>query len=173
MVARLTHARLFGTDSPYEDRSTEEIMAEMRQIEQRYADHDSHFLFQERSEHLQLVIFNQGEEAIRDASITFVMPNHSAFHVAANLPKQLHNEKFVEATPAEQAGYPSVTLQDEAIKVSVKLDDVQPGEPVEIFDLPLRFCAGSELEGRRIGIQYSLQAQNLRAPAKGTLRLVF
>ncbi len=79
----------------------------------------------------------------------------------------------MEATPAEQAGYPSVTLQDEAIKVSVKLDDVQPGEPVEIFDLPLRFCAGSELEGRRIGIQYSLQAQNLRAPAKGTLRLVF
>lgn len=173
MVARLTHARLFGTDSPYEDRSTEEIMAEMRQLERRYADHDYHFLFEERSEQLQLVVFNQGEEAIRDASITFVMPKHSALHVAAHLPKHLRDDAFVELTPAEQAGYPSVALQDEATKISVKLDDVEPGEPVEVFDLPLRICAGSELKGRRIGIQYSMQAKNLRAPVKGKLRLVF
>ena len=33
MVARLTHARLFGTDSPYEERSTVEIIAEMKQME--------------------------------------------------------------------------------------------------------------------------------------------
>jgi hypothetical protein len=46
-VARLTHARLFGTDSPYEDRSTEDIVAEMRQIERRYRDHDDYFLFEE------------------------------------------------------------------------------------------------------------------------------
>jgi hypothetical protein len=42
-----------------------------------------------------------------------------------------------------------------------------------VFDLPLRICVGDELKGRKLGIQYSLQAQNLRSPAKGTLRLAF
>ena len=172
-VARLTHARLFGTDSPYENRSTEEIRAEMRQIERRYADHDHHFLFEDRAEALQFVVFNQGEEPIRDASITFVLPNHDALHVAAHLPKQRRDDRFVELTPGEQAGYPSVALGDEAIKISAKLGDVEPGEPVEVFELPLRICVGSVLEGRRIGIQYSLLAHNLRTPAKGTVRLVF
>lgn len=173
MVARLTHARLFGSDSPYEERSTEEIMAEMRQIERRYVDHDNCFLFDERAEKVQIVVLNQGEEAIRDASITLVMPNHGAFHVAECLPKRRHDDRFVALTPAEQEGYPSVTLRDDAVHVSASLGDVEPGEPVEVFDLPLRLCVGNELNGRRIGIQYSLQAQNLRSPAKGTLRLTF
>ena len=33
MVARLTHARLFGTDSPYEERSKEELVDEMDESE--------------------------------------------------------------------------------------------------------------------------------------------
>ena len=173
VVARLTHARLFGSDSPYEDRSTEEILEEMRQIERRYRHHDNHFLFEERATLLQLVLLNQGNEELRDASLTLVMPNHNEFHVGTELPRIPRDDKFIERTPSEQAGYPSVSLHDNSVQVSVKLGDIEPGEPTEVFDLPLRICVGNELEGRRIGIQYSLQAHNLRSAAKGKLRLLF
>ena len=173
IVARLTHARLFGSDSPYQDRSTEEIMAEIDQIERRYRDHDNHFLFEEHASSVQLVVFNQSEESIHDASLSLVMPNHNAFHVASHLPKSPHDNRFVERSPSEQADYPAVSLSDDSIHVSVKLDDIPPGEPVDVFITPLRICAGSELKGRRIGIQYSLFAQNLRATTKGKLRLLF
>ncbi len=173
IVARLTHARLFGTDSPYEDRSTEEILEEMRQIERRYRHQDNHFLFEERATLVQLVLLNQGNEELHDASLTLVMPNHNAFHVGTELPRIPRDDKFIERTPNEQAGYPSVNLHDDSVQVSVKLGDVEPGEPIEVFDLPLRICVGNELAGRRIGIQYSLQAHNLRSAAKGKLRLVF
>jgi hypothetical protein len=173
MVARLTHARLFGTESPYEERSTEEILQEIAQIEQRYADQDNHFLFEQRATNVQLVVYNQGEEDINDASITLVMPNHSAFHVASALPKLPRDGRFIERTPNEQSGYPAVTLRDDAIHVSVKLGDLPSGEPVDVFEVPLRICADSPLKGRRIGIQYSLLAQNLRTAATGKLRLLF
>jgi hypothetical protein len=172
-VARLTHARLFGTDSPYEDRSTEDIMTEMRQIERRYRDHDDYYLFEERTTRLQLVIYNQSEEAIRDASLSLVMPNHNAFHVATRLPKIPRDERFIDRTPAEQAEYPAVSLKDNSVHASVKLGDIEPGEPSEVFSEPLRICVGEELKGRRLGIQYSLFAQNLRTAAKGKLRLLF
>lgn len=171
-VARLTHARLFGTDSPYEERSTDEIIEEMKQMERQYLNQDNHFLFTEKKRDLQLVIFNQGDEPVEDASLTLLMPNHDAFHVATRLPKIPKDRQYIDRTPAEQADYPSVSLNDNSIQVTVKLDSVPPGEPVNAFTVPLRLCVGDDLKGRRLGIQYKLFAQNLRAPAEGKLRLI-
>lgn len=171
-VARLTHARLFGTDSPYEERSTDEIVEEMQQMQRQYLNQDNHFLFTEKKSDLQLVIFNQGDEAVQDASLTLLMPNHDAFHVATQLPKIPKDSEYVSRTPAEQGDYPSVNLRDDSIQISVKLDSIPPGEPINVFTLPLRLCAGDELKGRRMGIQYTLFAQNLREPAQGKLRLL-
>lgn len=171
-VARLTHARLFGTDSPYEERSTDEIIEEMRQMERQYLNQDNHFLFTEKKSELQLVIFNQGDEPVQDASLTLLLPNHDAFHVATQLPKVPKKDQYVSRTPAEQADYPAVSMRDDSIQISVKLDSIPPGEPINVFTLPLRLCVGNELRGRRLGIQYTLFAQNLREPAKGKLRLL-
>jgi hypothetical protein len=171
-VARLTHARLFGTDSPYEERSTDEIIEEMKQMERQYLNQDNHFLFTEKKSDLQLVIFNQGDEPVHDASLTLRMPNHDAFHVATQLPKIPKDNQYNSRTPAEQADYPSVSVRDDSIQISVKLDSIPPGEPINIFTLPLRVCVGDALKGRRLGIQYTLFAQNLREPATGKLRLL-
>ena len=173
MLARLTHARLFGSDQPYESRSTEDLLAEMQQIERQYRDYDRHFLFEEHKSDVQLVVYNQGEEAIRDASLTLVVPNHDAFHVATELPLRPMDGGFVERTRRERANYPSVAVRKKAIQVSTKLGQIAPGAPSEAFKIPLRLCAGHALKGRRFGVQYTLFAQNLRAPAKGMLRLLF
>jgi len=173
VVARLTHARLFGTDRPYEDRSTEDIMAEMRQIERRYRDQDDHFLFDEHATDIQLVVLNQGEEAICDASLSLIMPNHTALHIATRLPKIARDDGFVDRTPSEQSEYPAVNLRDDSVHVSVKLGDIEPGSPTEVFGEPLKICVSNDLKGRRIGIQFSLFAHNLRSAATGKLRLLF
>ena len=96
IVARLTHARLFGTDSPYEERSTDEIVEEMQKLERRYRNQDEHFLFEENVTPIQLVLLNQGDEEIHDASLALVMPNHNAFHVATQLPRIPRDDKFIE-----------------------------------------------------------------------------
>jgi len=171
-VARLTHARLFGSDSPYEERSTDEIIEEMQQMTKRHRDQDEHFLFNQRYRELQLVILNQGEEPLHDVSLKIAMPRHDAFHVAERLPKILKDDKFIARTPAEQADYPTVNLRDDAIQIAATLEDVEPGAPIEIFRTPLRVCVGDQLKGRRIGLQYMLFAQNLRTPMTGKLRLL-
>ncbi len=101
------------------------------------------------------------------------MPNHHAFYVAEQLPAIPRDDNFVERTPAEQAGYPSVSLRDNSMQISAKLGDVEPEDPIEVFELPLRIAVGHELRGRKLGVQYALNAQNLRTPAKGKLRLLF
>jgi hypothetical protein len=173
MVARLTHARLYGTEDPYEHRSPEEIMAELTQIRSKYRHQDNNFLFQERAQELQLVAYNQGDDALIDASLSLALPNHGSFYVADTLPRRFVNERFVDRTPDEIAHYPAVTLRDNAVQVSCSIGDIPAGEPVDIFRSPLRMCVGADLSGRRFGIRYALHAQNLRAPARGQLKLQF
>lgn len=170
-VARLTHARLFGSDSPYEERSTEELIKEMQQLTEQHRDEDEQFLFNRRHTDVQIVVNNHGDEPLQNASLTLVLPGHPALHVAEQLPKIPKDDKFIPRLPAEQADYPDVTIRKESVRIVVRLDDVLPGAPVEVFTVPLRICAGHELKGRRLGIQYSFSAQNLRSPAKGRLRL--
>lgn len=173
MVDRLTHARVFGSDDPYEARTVEELQLEMRQLERQYRDHDDHFLFEKHASNVQLVIFNQSDEPISDASLSLTLPSHEAFHIASELPRVPRDGGFVERPPNEQADYPTVSYGGNSIQVSVKLGDIPGGAPVEAFTIPLRICVGSELKGRRVGLQYSLVARNLREPAKGRLRLLF
>ncbi len=173
MVARLTHARLYGTEDPYVDRSPEEIMVELNEIRTRYRHQDDHFLFDDRAEKLQLVVYNQGDEPIIDASLSIALPNHNAFYVADRLPKRPVNDRFVDRTPDEIASYPAVTLKDDSVHITAKIGDIPTGEPIEVFTSPLLLCVGSDLQDRRFGIRYALHGQNLRAPAKGQLKLTF
>lgn len=173
IVARLTHARLFGSDSPYEHRPVEELVSEMGHLEQQYREHDASFLYEDNSTDLQLVIFNQGGEPLREVSYSLLMPVHVDFHVASRLPKLKRDGNFAERSAGEQSEYPAVTMREKAIHIAGKLDNVPAGEPVELFKTPLRICVGAALKGRRVGIQYAVKAGNLRSPAKGTLRLLF
>ncbi|RZV38293.1 MAG: ATP-binding protein [Chromatiales bacterium] len=173
MVARLTHARLYGTEDPYVDRSPEDILIELNQIRSKYLHQDNHFLFHDRAEKMQLVVLNQGEEPIVDASLALALPNHDSFYVADTLPKRAIGDRFVDRSPDEIARYPAVTFKNDSIHVAAKIGDIPVGEPVEVFVSPLRLCVGSDLRGRRLGVRYSLHGQNLRAPAKGKLKITF
>ncbi|MCJ7591940.1 MAG: ATP-binding protein [Woeseiaceae bacterium] len=173
VMARLTHARLFGADDLYVARSTDELMQEIAELRRKYRDQDNHFLFESRGEHMQMVIYNQGEEPIIDASLSLIMPNHNAFYVADTLPRVQRNDGYFDRTPDEIAAYPSVTLKDDSVQVTSKIGDIAVGEPVDAFAAPLRLCVGKDLSGKRFGIRYALHGQNLRSPAKGNLRLVF
>ena len=173
VIARLTHARLFGADDPYIDRSPDDLVKEMKELRHKYRDHDNHFLFESRGERVQMVVYNQGQEPIVDASLSLIMPNHNAFYVAATLPRMPRDDGFADRSPDEIAAYPSVSLKDDAVHVVSKIGDIPIGEPVDVFVSPLRLCVGKDLGGKRFGIRYSLHGKNLRAPAKGKLRFIF
>ena len=173
VMARLTHARLFGADDPYVDRSPDELMREMQELRIKYRDQDNHFLYESRAERVQVVVYNQGQEPILDASLSLIMPNHNEFYVADTLPRVPRKNSFADRTPDEIAAYPSVSLKDDSVQITSKIGDIAVGEPIDAFVSPLRLCAGKDLQGKRFEVRYSLHGQNLRAPAKGKLRIIF
>jgi len=164
MVARLTHARLFGSDSPYEDRSPEQLMQQIRQIRHMHRYEDEHFLYEQHGQEFQLMALNQGEQ---------VMPNHNALYVATRLPGIYRDKRWLPRPAGEHDTYPAVTLKDDSIHVSSSLGDISTDAIARVFETPLKVCIGHELKGRKIEIRYALHGSNLRKPAKGRLRLQF
>jgi len=173
MMARLTHARLFGSDAPYEHRSSDELMQEVTDIRHKHKLEDEHFLYELNLQKLQLVVYNQGDEPIENATLSLVFPNHNSFYIASALPMLKKEDRWVERGPSERASYPAVNLKDDSIHVSSTLGEVPTGAPINVFETPLRICIGEELKGRKLGIRYSLSGSNLRNSSKGKLRLIF
>ncbi len=166
LMGRLVHARLYGSDDPYVSRSPEDLLQEMRQIRTKYAAEDQHYMFGSDAEQIQMVVYNQCNEPILDASLVLLLPSDDALFIANRLPGT------PDATGSHSA-YPVVTVLDNSIRITQKIGDIPAGEPVEIFETPLRVCAGAALRGRKFGVRYALFGQNLRTPAKGRLRLLF
>jgi len=172
-LARLTHVRLFGSDNPYEDRTPTSLLQEQSAAEETYEHDDRHFLFETNAQKIQIIVLNQADIPIENASLSLLMPQHEAFYIANRLPKILHDGKFVDRGPVELADYPSVVLKNDVIHVFCSLGDVPSGVPVPAFERSLRICVGTELRGRKFGIRYVLDGKNLRRPVKGKLRLLF
>lgn len=171
LIARLTYARLFGADDPYEDRPLDELEDEIRAIEADYRDEDACFLFAERGQSLDLAVLNQGEETVCDASLAIALPANPDFHVADRPPPVRDAGELNPPGADEVARYPTVSHGRNGVRVAVSIGDLPPGEIVRVFDHPLRITAGLALAGRRFALEYSLLATNLREPARGKLKI--
>lgn len=166
LMGRLVHARLYGSDDPYVSRSPEELLIEMAQIRSKYAAEDQRYMFGSGTEQIQMVVYNQSSEPIIDASLVLLVPPDDDLHIAERLPG------VSDATDGH-AAYPEVAVLDQSIRITQKIGTIPAGEPVEVFQTPLRVCAGAALRGRKFGVRYALFGQNLQPPAKGRLRLLF
>jgi hypothetical protein len=173
IMARLMHARLYGSDDPYVSRTVEELMEDIENTPIKFRHQDGNYLFEKNRKEIQLVVYNQGKEPILDASLELVMPKDRDFFLADELPRILRDGELVRRPVDDTKIYPAVRQNANSIHVTHKIGEVPVGEPVRAFSAPLRVCAGPALVGRRFGIRYALHGQNLRAPAKGTLRLNF
>ena len=172
-MARLMHMRLFGADVPYEDRSPTGLVEEMGHISQDYEADDQLFLFEENAQRLQLVVHKQGDAPVQNASLTLIIPAHDALHVATRLPETRGCNQQTDGGSVSIADYPIVSVTDNEINVSSTLNEIPVGTPIEVFELPLRICAGSDLCGKRLNIRYKLFGSNLKQPVEGGLLLSF
>lgn len=164
-LARMVHMRLFGSDDPYEDRTPTTLLSEMEEIRKKHEADDHRFLFDENAQKLQLVFLNNGDEPIQNASITLLMPNHDAFYAATSL--------TAPGNVIEFADYPTVSTRRNKIVVSSTVGEIPVGVPIEAFELPMRYCAGAEMDGKRMTLLYKLFGSNLQQPVEGRLSLAF
>jgi hypothetical protein len=172
-LARLTHARLFGSEQAYVHHSVEDLEKEMELVNARYQARDDYHRYVEKGFKLELVVFNQGEEAIEDASISLMSPSPEGFAIALAIPKRPAADNTSRKTllPEEENIYPSVGLFRGAYQVTENIGTLECGKKVQVFKSPLLISAEKTLVGQKVTLYYKLFGRNLRKPLTGNLTL--
>lgn len=172
-MARLMHMRLFGADAPYEDRSPTGLNEELDRLDTAFEAKDQWFLFEENAHKLQLAVYLQGNVPVLNASLTLLMPTHEKLHVATRVPAPPAGDRQTGIFDGSLAEYPAVSIRESETYVASTLGDIPASVPVDVFESPLRICAGTELGGRELDIRYRLSGSNLGQPVEGRLVLSF
>jgi len=170
-ITRLTHARLFGADKPYQSHSVAELRAELDKIEEHYRDRDEYFRFVEKGQKLNLVVFNESQQEIHAASIALMVPRAPRFRLARRIPGNPAHDSSARKVYDDEGNYPTVTELETSYQVTESLGTLSPGNTTLAFKEPLRLFADKVLEGKRVVIHYKLFGSNLRRPIAGKLEL--
>lgn len=170
-ITRLTHARLFGADKPYQSHSVAELRKELDKLDERYRDSDEYFRFVEKGVKLNLVVFNESKQEVQAASIALMVPRAANFRLAKRLPANPAHDASKRKVYDDESDYPTVTELKASYQVTQSLGTLLPGASVMAFKKPLRLFADKALEGKRVVIHYKLFGRNLRRPITGKLNL--
>lgn len=138
---------------------------------QIYADAQNHYYFEEKAVKLELCIRNRGEVALEGVTIEFGFPRVPDFDVA----DRIYLSPFDKRSPNEirNMGYPDVEGREDAIFARSVIESLEPGAMLPALGAPLRLAVGPGMQGRKLGIRYTLRGPDNRALAKGALKVRF
>lgn len=170
-ITRLTHARLFGADQPYQSHSVAELRSELDNLVERYRDRDDYFRFEQHGERVNLALINQSDQEIKGASIALMVPRASKFLLAKRIPRDPASELQARKVYDDESSYPTVSELEKAYQVTESLGNILPGQSLPAFKEPLRLFVDKGLAGQKVTLFYKLYGRNLRQPISGKLML--
>jgi len=120
---------------------------------------------------INLILVNNQKMPLQGTVIEITLPRTPDFDVAdrINSAPNADNSR-VEAKSEE---YPEVRKTENAIFVRSALGDIEPRQPMEVFERPLWLAVSETMKGKKIGIRYVVVARNLPEAIRGRVKLKF
>ena len=163
-LARLTHARLFGMDVPFEKHSDSSLVTALGSIDADYRVADEHYLYEVRAHKLNLMLVNDTPTHLHQVVVRLSMPRIPGTGVA----ERIYTESEQEPPPE---GYPRVTIGPRTVQIEAEIGTVYGERNVRVLREPLRFWARDEAIGKTIPVDYEIRADELDKPVMGNLAI--
>lgn len=162
--------------TPYEDRSTEVLERDLREIKETYEDDDLYERYELNSHKLDLVLFNESTEHLENARLDIEIPaTHGVLIADREYAKPYYGPGGYNMAigpfyrPGEPS-YPDVTLEDGVTRIAAEIGDLRHRLRTKAFGVPVRLVLGPEAIGHEVSLECTLRGKNLRTPI--TSRLV-
>ncbi len=162
---------------PYEQRSLDELEKDLAEVYRTYHDADCHQAFELNCHKINIIVLNEGQKYIEDASIRLQCENLEGLIIAERVyekPKDdIFNVTISASVPSyESVNYPEVTYTESSIIIFQTIGDVKHRIPTNAFRVPIRVKLLDELSGRVIPIRCEILGKNLAEPLKETLKII-
>jgi len=166
---------LFGP-RPYEQRSSNELRQNLERVKDTYRDDDLHELYEVLGSKVNLILINEGENYVEDASIRIRIKKVDGLRIAKRIyPAPDHSGPFgtsLRISPGLLGrNYPSVSNHEQYISVRGSIGNLRHGIPTLAFDEPLRLVLEKPLVGQKVILECEVFGKQLPKPRKTTLTI--
>ena len=168
---RLIHARLYGNESKYKEQGIDTLMEGLNAVMESHSVDDDYYYLETNAVKINLSMVNTGHKALEDVSIILTLPVVDEFKVVDRLYPQPGKSRTHKES--ELLGYPSVKIYNKAVHVKCKIDQLEPDQPIRVFEEDLRIRVLPQLAGRKVRVRYTLHASGFKNPEQGRLTLLF
>ncbi len=170
-IHRLMHVQEHGIEAEYDTRSEGTLIDLYATIGNEFTEADDYYFFEEKALKLNLTICNMDEDGLEDVSIEFAFPRTHDFDVADHLYTDPNDERT--RFEIDKADYPDVQRLKRATVARVSLGYLAPDRPQQVFGSALRLAVGPAMQGKKVGIQYTLRAKNKQGLGRGRVKIKF
>jgi len=157
---------------PYSEKSTESLERCLESLSEDYSDEDNYYIGEEKSEKINLMLFNRGDTYLEDVTIMLEIPMESGHVIDRIYDKP--NSDGVYFTPAirtisQEDIYPQVVKNTDKYIVQYNIPSLKHHQYTKAFDEDLRVFFSNDLIGKSFNWSYTIYAKNLPNPIEGEL----
>jgi len=164
-IGRLTHARLFGSDTPYIEKGLETLRGELADVAKQFAQYDLHFKYEVKAHRLNLRLRVSGNRELENVSLLVRLPAGAGLDLAPCVYRGEADE------PENFSGgrYPTMDITPSEYRMCASFDSLSRDAELNAFELPVRVVVEEAALGFKFPLRYELRARNLRRPITGKL----
>ena len=165
-LQRLMHARMYGADTPFEERSDETLSAQLANVVEDYSGADDHYRFETRAHKMQVAVKNQASSHLKEAILELEMHLIDGTGVSGNL----HNP---DGTVSSSEAYPIIVYSGHTVIIRREFDVLPARGVLRAFPEPPRLWAREAAAGKTMTVDYRVEAPWLDEPVAGELSIRF
>lgn len=167
-IFRLVHVRQHGADAEFDSRNVKTLLEAHDKVGIESAEADNYYFFEQTAVKLDLTICNMEDTALEDVNLRLGFPELDGFEVVDRLYSPPDDDGSFP-----QADYPDVQRMKSGAVANIELGSIAPGASRPVFTQSLRLAVGPAMEGKKVGIKYSLTAKNKTSTSRGLLKVKF
>lgn len=165
--------------TPYENRSISTLKENLASVKETYKEDDLHYLFEKKSNRINLTIINNGDEYLEDSSIEIIIMKNDKFLIADSIYKEPDKRSWIDKINYSSIGpswdelhYPKVSQSEKDYVIFENIGDVNHKIPVDVFQVPIRFVAGQNCINEEIILKIKVFGKNLPKPFEDELKII-
>ncbi|ASI77634.1 ATP-binding protein [Bacillus paranthracis] len=163
--------------TPYEERSTEKLRENLKEVKQDYYQHDCYYVGEEISKKINIILRNNGERYLEDVSIRVTIPREEGIIVMDEIPSEPPKGRDIFHAAINNVAintvlhYPNVQKEEKYFVVEADVGALKHQQNTEVFAEELRVAFGPRACGKNLNWEYTIYAKNLPKPITGELRI--
>ena len=177
------YALIFNQDiptiggTPYENRSISTLKENLENLSETYLEDDLYYLTNDLAQKINFTLINKSDEFLQNVTIEIFIKKCHGFIVCKKIyPKPISRNIFTLPVSRnlsyDELNYSKVNEEIKGYRIISEIGDLKHNLPQEALKVPLRMCFDSILKGKKIEINISLHARNLKKPIGYVLEIM-